>query len=520
MNKHQSIIAAFLFLFFVLIHTYPVLGCFALVAGKNATADGSVLFGHLEQNRGLRNMSYRYVPRQTHEPGSMVTLRRGGTLPQVQETYAYLWTSNPGAEFSDGYFNEWGVAVASDGCFTREDPYEEVVARGDIVDGGIGFMLRRIVAQRSRTARAGVEIAAELLDYFGYAASGRTYIIADANEAWLLSVAKGKSWIVQRVPDDGVVLLPNVHIIGPEADLADTENVMASEGLVEYAISRGWYDPGSGKPFSFREAFNHPAPEGSFMDTHGIDPRQWFAQSLVKNELISLPVEEQLPFAVYTDQKLTVTDVANIFRSHGHIEGQEPDMSKSYLLGMPADGTPHHPENRDAGQICSDPSQELIVYQLRNWMPAAVGCVAWRTTAAPCGSVLVPWYAGINSTPKPYFKQWPLEQAKEIGFYLDPPPGTFDYDPDNAFDTFNALENMIDLNYPESIRMVRERWDPFEAEQFAMQDAIEMVALQLLEEDPALARTFLTDYSNARAMKALEMAREMLNYLKTIHWAH
>ncbi len=492
--------------------------CFTVVVGKDASSDGAVLFGHLEQNAGLRNMSYRYVPRMQHPPGSMVELRRGGKWPQAEETYAYLWTSMPGMEFSDGYFNEFGVAISSDACRTREDSYDDLVARGDIVDGGIGYKLRRIVAQRARTSREGVEIATELLNYFGYAASGRTYIIADANEAWLLGLARGKSWIAQRVPDDALVLLPNVHIIGAEADLSDSENVLASEGLVDYAIEKGWYDPASREPFSFREAFNLPAPEGSFMHEEGADPRQWFSQSLVLGELIDLPAKAPLPFAIYPDRSFSVQDVVRIIRSHGHMEGQYPELDKGHKLGMPDAASPHR--EPCVGAICSSTSQELVVYQLRQWMPAAIGSVAWRTTAAPCGSVLVPWYAGIRETPRPYYKNWPLEQALDISFQFNPPPGTFDYDPNNAFDVFNGLENMIDLDYPRHIEWVRERWDAVEEEQFAMQAAVEEVALKLWEEDPELARSFLTQYSNARAIQALEMAREMLNHMKTINWAH
>ncbi|MDR4988258.1 MAG: C69 family dipeptidase [Bacteroidales bacterium] len=511
-------ITTIILMVFVFTFVSEAKGCFAVIAGRDASLDGSVLFAHLEQNSGLRNMSYRYVPRMEHKPGSMVKLRRGGSWPQPEVTWAYLWTSMPGAEFSDGYFNEWGVAISSDACRTREDSYDELVARGDITDGGIGYKLRRIVAQRATTAREGVEIATTLLDHFGYAASGRTYIIADPNEAWLLAVVRGKHWIAQRVPDDAVVLLPNVHIIGPEADLSDAANVMASKGLVEYAIKRGWYDPASGEPFSFREAFNADPWEGSFRDEHGIDERQWFSQSAMLGQLIELPVSQQLPFAITVDRKLGVEDLANLLRSHGHINGQAPLLHKSHSLGVTENTSPHH--NAGLGAICSSTAQELVVYQLRNWMPAAIGAVAWRTTAAPCGSVLVPWYAGITETPPPYYKPWPLEQALDIHFQFNLPPGTFDYDSENAFDVFNAVENMIDLNYSENIAMVRQQWDAFEAEQFAMQDAIEELALKLWQQDPELAKTFLTDYSNQRAMKAFNTAKEMLIRLKTIHWAH
>lgn len=494
------------------------MACFAVVVGKEASADGSVLFGHLEQNSGLRNMSYRHVPRMQHEPGSMIQLRRGGTWPQVEETYAFLWTNNHGAEFSDGYFNEWGVAIASDACRTREDSYDELVARGDITDGGIGFQLRRIIAQQATTAREGLDIAIELVNHFGYVASGRTYIIADANEVWMLALVRGKHWIARRVPDDAIVLLPNVHIIGSETDLTDSEHVLASEGLVEYAISRGWYDSGSGAPFSFREAFNRPAPEGSFMDEQGADPRQWFSHSLVHGQLIDLPVEEQLPFALYPERKYSVQDLADLLRSHGHIEGQEPALEKSYESGMSEKSSPHHEPG--IGAICSGTVQELVIYQLRNWIPTAIGSVAWRTTAAPCGSVLVPWYAGINKTPLPYYKNWPIEQTLDLTHQFNPPPGTFEFDPDNAFDVFNALENMIDLHYSRNIKYVREEWDPFEEKQFKMQEAIEEVALKLWEQDNELAVSFLTTYSNQQALQAFDKAKRMLNHLQTIHWAY
>lgn len=515
----MRLLLTFIFIFtFLIVSQNRCMACFAVVVGKEASADGSVLFGHLEQNSGLRNMSYRYVPRMQHEPGTKIQLRRGGTWPQVEETYAFLWTNNHGVEFSDGYFNEWGVAVASDACRTREDSYEELVARGDITDGGIGFQLRRIIAQQATTAREGLDIAIELVNHFGYVASGRTYIIADSEEAWMLALVRGKHWIAQRVPDDAIVLLPNVHIIGPEAKLNENDHVLASDGLIDYAIERGWHDPNSGKPFSFRDAYNREPSEGSFMYEQGADPRQWFSHSLIHGQLIDLPVEEQLPFAIYPDRKYGVQDLADLLRSHGHIEGQEPLMSKSYELGMPEDASPHYEPG--IGAICSGTVQELVIYQLRSWMPTAIGSVAWRTTAAPCGSVLVPWYAGINQTPAPYFKPWPVDVALDLNHQFNPPPGTFEYDPDNAFDVFNALENMIDLNYSRNIKYVREKWDPFEEQKFLMQEAIEEVALMLWEEDKKLAITFLTTYSNQQAMQALDKAKKMLNHLKTIHWAY
>jgi dipeptidase len=512
MNVKRILSSVFLSLFSILfLSSFVSADCFTVIVGKNASSDGSVLFGHNEQNGGRRIVSYRFVPRLTFKPGTIVSLKNGGALPEVAETYAMIWQQNPGVEFGDSYFNEWGVVIASDSCATREDSYQELVDRGDIQDGGIGYMFRRLIAQRAKTAREGIEIAAGLLERLGYSSSGRSYIIADPDEAWVLSVARGKHWIAQRCPDDEVVLLPNIHIIGPEADLDDTENVMASPGLVDYAVQRGWYDPSLGRPFSFKDAFNRPSRKGSFMDKQGCDPRQWYAQSVVIGKFIELPVTGSLPFSVRPAHKMTVEDVAKILRSHS--EGSAFDASDNYRSG-----SPHL--MRGAANICSKGTQEGAVFQLRSGLPKEIGCLVWRTTAAPCSNVLTPWYLGITETPQAYRKEGDVSEALDVSHHFDYPEEKMVYDPDFAFDVFNALENLVDLDYAKAIKIVKEVWDPFEKNQFAVQPYVEKVALDLFEKDKALAKQFLTDYTFSRALLALEKAKALNKKLRTMFWSN
>ena len=59
-----------------------LLACYAVVAGKQATADGSVLVGHVEQNGpGKIFLGFQVVPRTTHQPGEMVVLKDGDAIP-------------------------------------------------------------------------------------------------------------------------------------------------------------------------------------------------------------------------------------------------------------------------------------------------------------------------------------------------------------------------------------------------------------------------------------------------------
>lgn len=125
--------------------------CFSIIAGRKATADGSVLFAHNEDD-GIHYVSrMQRIERAMHTPGEWVVLANGGRIPQAEVTLACWLLEMPGLSYSDALLNECGVAVATDYCGSRED-------KPSITDGGIGKGLRHIVAQRARTAREGVII--------------------------------------------------------------------------------------------------------------------------------------------------------------------------------------------------------------------------------------------------------------------------------------------------------------------------------------------------------------------------
>jgi dipeptidase len=62
------------------------------------------------------------------------------------------------------------------------------------------------------------------------------------NEDAVAPAVNGKHWVAQRVPDDKVAPIPNCYTI-QGIDLRDTVNFLGSPDIIEYAITRGWYDP-------------------------------------------------------------------------------------------------------------------------------------------------------------------------------------------------------------------------------------------------------------------------------------
>ena len=352
-------------------------GCYAVVVGRQASADGFVIMAHNEDDGPPQIVNHRKVPRMNHPPGANVRLINGGKLDQVEQTWSYLWSEMPGMLFSDSYLNEWGVCIASDACRSRED-------KPELTDGGISYLLRRLVAERARSSREGVHIAAALVERFGYDGSGRTYIICDPDEGWLFCVVNGKHWLASRVPDDQVACVANTYSVR-QVNLSDTMDCLASDNIVEYAKQRGWYDPDVDGPFNFAATYADPETASDIRNY----ARQWSGLRRIASDPVELSAH--LPTTVTPKRKMDVAMVMEILRDH--YEGTELDVVDS------ATGNPH-----DAGvwTICNSSTQTSFVAQLRRDMPPEVGFCWWICLGSPCQSVYIPFHFGVADFPKAY----------------------------------------------------------------------------------------------------------------------
>lgn len=468
-----------------------------------------MLFGHSEQNCGQNLIHYRRIPRLQHQPGAIVRLQGGGSLPLPAETWAYLWTEAPGLEFSDNCFNEWGLAVACNGCPSKEDPLPTVAARGEIIDGGVGHLLPRLVAMLAKTAREAVHIAIDLINRFGYTGSGRTLTVADANEAWVVSIVRGRHYLAQRVPDDLAVVVSNIHALGAEVDLNDRENVIASPDLVEYATSRGWHDPTSGS-FSLQAAYALPQT-GSMEEEQGICSRQWQGQALLSGHRSPLSVGGRLPYAVRPSHPLTVADVTSLLRAH--LESTDFDLSQRNANGSPHE-TEEEIDSSYARCACNIATQESVVWQLRSWLPPAIGCLAWRATAVPCTSVFTPWYSCVDELPAAYHDGASPQLALKLEHHFQPEADIFRPTCDSVFWTFQQLSRLIERDYARLAPPLQREWQRCEQTAYALQPAVERVAAQLMAEQPGLARRWLSDYSLGRGLQAWQRAKQLLAELQ------
>lgn len=456
------------------------LNCFTILVGKKASQDGAVLLAHNEDDRDNLLVNWYKVPHLTHSKGEKIRLYRGGEIPQSRETNAYLWLEMPGFEFSDSYMNEWGVTIASNQCQSKE-------RNGEVENGGIGYFLRRIMAQRARTAREAVKIAGALIEKWGYAASGRTYCIADPNEAWMLAAVQGKHWVAERVPDDAVAIIPNYYTI-QQIDLQDTLNFLGAPDIVDYAIQRGWYDPNSGKPFNFRQAYGAPLSLAHYSNV----ARHWAAINLLAETPYDFAA--RFPFSFKPKHKISLQDLMTVLRNH--YEGTQLEMNPAFNHG-----NPHH---NVIMRICSETNRYGFVAQLRSWLPADVGNVWWIAPTRPCVQPFVPWYFGVKEIPSAYTT---ADYKSALAHHFDANIQQKEYNERHAYWAFNHYASKVDSNYGALISEIRQQKEKFQENEWQAQKRFEKKLLPVLKKDPRKAQEMLTDFTHKFAEKLLHRAQ-------------
>ncbi|MFO8234244.1 MAG: C69 family dipeptidase [Bacteroidales bacterium] len=459
--------------------------CFTVIAGKDATQSDAVVLAHNEDDHGENLVNWFKIPRKKHSEDETITLKNGAEIPQAKTTWGYLWLEMPGQKFADSYMNEHGVTIASNACSSRED-------NPDLTEGGIGYWLRKIMAERAKTAKEAVMIGGELIEKYGYASSGRTYSIADPDEAWVMSVVNGKQWVAARVPDDEVMVIPNYYTL-TEVDLEDESRFMGSPDLIEYAIERNWYNPEEG-PFNFREVYSNPRSLASI----GNIARKWKGIELISDQEYAL--DETFPFTLKPGKKLKLTDFMRVLEDH--YEGTKFDGSKNYQYGDPHSSGPH--------SICAATNQYGFVTELRSDMPVEIGAVMWLAPRRPCTQPFIPWHLGMDEIPADFALTDPETALKD---HFDPPENILEKAEGHAFVDYVQFAEEVDEEYKELIPKVETFKSGIENELIEQTRELEKQALDIYSKDKEKARQMLMDFT----VKYLEQTNQEMDQILLQH---
>ena len=424
--------------------------CNFVMAGKDATADGSVMMGY---NNDWSANNYQYLE----------------IVPGDATHYQYVKLLTLGS-IPEGGVNVKQLGV-NYGTFTDLDP--SVLAADPYVKKGYGGELWDILLAECATAQEALARLEQMAATGFEAGAAGSFGLADPDEAWLFELLGGHHWAAQRVPDDAFLAHPNIVTIR-EIDLADTDNFRGSPDLVSFAQSIGRYSPSDG-PFEVAWAYGDRAELQTYYDTN----RLWGAYNSVAPSLRLTPTMPYATRPVYVepDDPVTRQDIQAICRYH--YEGSNLDQTADYTLM-----SPHAQTNRP---ICHSTTDYSAVWQLRDWLSDDIGGVLWVAPSRPCSSTYIPFYGSITSVPAAFTGR-------------------------TAFTTFRAVAESLDkkgtvggtTRYGYYIPLVRSVYGAFETQCTTAQASTEATAAGM---SGAARITYLTDYSAQRANQALSLAQ-------------
>jgi len=439
--------------------------CTNVIISKGASADGSNMVSYAADSHWLFGELYFHKAAKW-KPGAMLqviewdTQKPLGQIPQVRYTYQTV-----------GNMNEHQLIIGE----TTYGGRDELCDPEGIMDYG---SLIYITLQRARTAREAIETIAALAGEFGYASSGESFSIADAEEAWVMDLIgkgpgnKGIVWVARRIPDGYICAHANQARIRT-FPLDDPENCLYAPDVITLAREKGWYD-GPDEEFSFCDAY---CPI-DFGEVRGCDARVWSAFNILcdgeftylddnGNEVraaaddwldyaMGYNLDHRMPLFVKPARKISVKDVADVMRDH--YEGTPMDMTVD--IGAGGNALPYRwrpmtfkvdgKEYVNERAIATQQTGFWFVGQARGYLPDEIGGILWFGTDDASTSYVTPIYTSTSKVPDCF--------REGNGDLLH-------YSPTASFWLNNRVANACYKMYNYMAAFVREKIDAFENSQ-------------------------------------------------------
>ena len=483
--------------------------CTSVYFGKDTTDSGAYFYGRTEDY----SYSWRKImfvePAATHEPGEMfVTNEAGGAFrwPYPEQTLryqtcpdSYYNERNGRTAYGEIAMNEAGVVVSA--TVTLNSPRSQITS----ASGGNDAMIRNdgglmeidtpdLILMKATTAREGIEILAEICDVRGASGCEGTQV-GDANEVWYFQVLSGHQYVGVKCPPDMLGLSPNMTAnVGFNGfggyngylDVTDTENVIASPGLIATAQKAGTFvgdpaDPDPANPTRIRiqESYVSNTPN----HTTNARLRNGFGY------LFGLTTQAQIN-ALFPVASKPVDYFFN------------PPADKKYslyeamrMLGDTGQGTAWAVAGTSNGQsIGNENTQEAHIIELRPWMPDELATIQWIAMGPAEFSIYLPMFGNLVTD---VFEKCYISDHQSY-IQADPYANSF-------WHTFRGLHNLATrgtvtassttvttANKNKYGASVKAFWERYQLELIAQQAYIDEMLTLVLEEE---GRDFLDDWA-------------------------
>lgn len=452
--------------------------CYMLIGGKNAFENGTMLGGHNDDLNGYEAASLEIYPHMIYESETTIQLPTGPKIPQIGETARCLLLKTFRGNLAGDTIaiNEHNVCLMG-GENLLVDRNDKAAQADPVVEDGVAGGVRFVALTESKTARECVE----KIGYY-YSKYGNRFPCAvgvfDMEEAWYIEGGGGSCWLAVRVPDDCYLIQSNGYRIN-EIDWDDKDNVLYSEGLREFVISHGLWDPNDG-PFHWAKAFGRKFLENN--DTYYYNSRRiWSGIRLLSPSMDLNSDQEEYPTFLKPDQLITKETIMQLLRDYNNENEFCPFTSTGIQNSVRPVGVPH----------CI----HSAVVELHDDSPVECSGILWSCLGSPLTSPYLPHHYGINRI-IPEFNH-----------------GTDSAEDSSAFWQFRKLTNLVMNDFYRYSPIVTEEWKKFEEKAFLMQKIVEKEATQYWVNDPERAKELLTAFAETLDWEALHTAKKLENKL-------
>lgn len=382
--------------------------CTTILVGKKASYDGSTMIARNDDSGSGHFTAKKFIVVHPEEQLRKYKSEISHVEIELPDN-PMRYTSMPNALKGEGVWAASGVNEANVGMTATEtitsnprvlgaDPlvvYQPAEDGKEEAAGGIGEEdIVYIVLPYIRSAREGVKRLGSLLEKYGtYEMNGIAF--QDRDEIWWLETIGGHHWMARRVPDNMYVVMPNqlgIDHFDLEDALGEQREYMCSADLKEF-IEKYHLDLSMDGVLNPRDAF------GSHDDADHVynTPRAWFMERYLNPHTKKwegpdadfTPASDDLPWAMVPEKKITVEDVKYVLSAH--------------FQGTPYDPYAAYGDKSMKGAFRSigiNRNDFLSVIQMRPDQPEDSAILEWVAFASNAFNVLVPFYAGVTTTPE------------------------------------------------------------------------------------------------------------------------
>jgi dipeptidase len=497
------------------------IACTNFLVTRGASVRGSNMITYSADSHQLYGELY-FCPARDYPAGSMLDVyewdsnRYMGKIRQVAHTYSVV-----------GNMNEHQLAIGE----TTYGGIDNMVDTSGIIDYG---SLIYITLQRAKNAREAIRVMSDLVSEYGYASSGESFSIADANEVWIFEIIgkgpgnKGAEWVARLIPDGYVSGHANQARIQTFPLATNKKNSVAitskdlsrifdpivecvyANDVIEFARAKNLFT-GKDQDFSFSDTFN-PI---TFSGARFCEVRVWSFFKSVNDQMDQYfnyasghDLSKRMPLWIKPNRKLSNYDMMNFMRDH--LEGTALDMRKdigSGPFGSPyrwrplewkVSGDPNAPEYCNERATSTQQTGFVFVAESRNWLPDPIGGIFWFGVDDAATTVFNPIYCGILDVPECF----------KVGN-----GDMLTYSPTSAFWIFNTVANFCysryDLMSADALKVQKQLESKYISETGAVDDA----AKNQYSNDVWKSREYLTNYSINSAQNTFDQWKKLSEYL-------